>query len=87
MKIIGIRPGEKLHETMCPLDDSHLTLEFNDHYIIKPTITFTKSISYKTNKIREKGKQVKEGFQYSSETNKKFLSIKEIIKINKSSGF
>tara|TARA_A100001011_G_scaffold383194_1_gene454073 strand:+ start:1625 stop:2623 length:999 start_codon:yes stop_codon:yes gene_type:complete len=87
VKIIGIRPGEKLHETMCPLDDSHLTLEFNDHYIIKPTITFTKSISYKTNKIGEKGKQVKEGFQYSSETNKKFLSIKEIIKINKLSGF
>ncbi|MFW3328902.1 UDP-N-acetylglucosamine 4,6-dehydratase (inverting), partial [Aliarcobacter butzleri] len=40
-QIIGIRPGEKLHEIMCPADDSHLTLEFEDHYVIKPTIHFT----------------------------------------------
>ena len=40
-KIIGIRPGEKLHEIMCPADDSHLTLEFDDHFIIKPTIQFS----------------------------------------------
>src|SRR5476649_1542576 len=39
-QIIGIRPGEKLHEVMCPCDDSHLTLEFADHYVIKPTIQF-----------------------------------------------
>ena len=31
-RIVGIRPGEKLHEVMCPADDSHLTLEFADHY-------------------------------------------------------
>ena len=34
-KIIGIRPGEKLHEALCPADDSHLTLEFHDHYVIR----------------------------------------------------
>ena len=39
--IIGIRPGEKLHEIMCPADDSHLTLEFENHYVITPTIQFT----------------------------------------------
>ena len=39
-KIIGIRPGEKLHEVMCPADDSHLTVEFEDHYIILPAISF-----------------------------------------------
>src|SRR3984893_1679344 len=37
-KIIGIRPGEKLHEVMCPADDSHLTLQFDEHYVIKPPI-------------------------------------------------
>jgi UDP-N-acetylglucosamine 4,6-dehydratase len=37
INIIGIRPGEKLHEVMCPADDSHLTLEFRDHYVIRPT--------------------------------------------------
>ncbi|MBT6050164.1 MAG: UDP-N-acetylglucosamine 4,6-dehydratase (inverting), partial [Candidatus Scalindua sp.] len=40
IKIIGIRPGEKLHEIMCPADDSHLTIEFKDHFVIKPSITF-----------------------------------------------
>jgi len=39
-KILGIRPGEKLHEVMCPRDDSHLTVEFADHYVVKPTIRF-----------------------------------------------
>jgi len=39
-KIVGIRPGEKLHEVMCPRDDSHLTVEFADHYVVKPTIRF-----------------------------------------------
>ena len=33
---IGIRPGEKLHEIMCPADDSHLTLEFADHFVLRP---------------------------------------------------
>ncbi|HEX6590868.1 MAG TPA: UDP-N-acetylglucosamine 4,6-dehydratase (inverting), partial [Moraxellaceae bacterium] len=41
LEVIGIRPGEKLHEIMCPADDSHLTLEFSDHYVLRPTITFT----------------------------------------------
>src|SRR5205814_8658227 len=39
-RIIGIRPGEKLHEVMCPADDSHLTLDFPQHYVIKPAIQF-----------------------------------------------
>ena len=49
IKFIGIRPGEKLHEVMCPRDDSHLTLEFKDHYIIKPSISFTRKINYSKN--------------------------------------
>ena len=36
IKIIGIRPGEKIHEIMCPADDSHLTVEFDDHFVITP---------------------------------------------------
>ena len=39
-KIIGIRPGEKLHEVMCPVEAAHLTIEFPDHYVIRPTIEF-----------------------------------------------
>ena len=40
-KVIGIRQGEKMHEVMVPKDHSHLTLEFEDHYVIQPSIIFT----------------------------------------------
>ena len=40
-EVVGIRPGEKIHEIMCPADDSHLTVEFSDHFVISPSITFT----------------------------------------------
>jgi UDP-N-acetylglucosamine 4,6-dehydratase len=49
LKIIGIRPGEKMHETMCPSDDSHLTLEFSDHFVIKPTIQFSGNFDFSKN--------------------------------------
>ncbi len=78
-KIIGIRPGEKIHEIMCPSDDSHLTIEFKDHYVIKPTILFSnKKNNFYKNKLGELGKDVKEGFEYNSSNNPKFLSISEI---------
>ena len=57
-KIIGIRPGEKLHEIMCPADDSHLTLEFDDHYVITPTIQFVKTSDFAKNALGEVGKKV-----------------------------
>ena len=80
MKIIGIRPGEKLHEVMCPRDDSHLTLEFKDHFIIKPSISFTRNIDYSKNLLGEKGIKVKKDFEYNSLTNKEFLSKNNIRK-------
>ena len=82
-KIIGIRPGEKLHEIMCPSDDSHLTIEFKDHFVIKPTILFSdRPNNYLVNNIKEQGKLVKAGFEYNSYNNPKFLSINQILKIN-----
>ncbi|QOR62607.1 UDP-N-acetylglucosamine 4,6-dehydratase (inverting) [Sulfurovum sp. ST-21] len=73
-KIIGIRPGEKLHEIMCPADDSHLTLEFDDHYVIQPTITFAFKTSYLENRLGEQGKPVEQGFEYNSGNNTEWLS-------------
>lgn len=76
---IGIRPGEKLHETMCPRDDSHITLEFDDHFVIKPTINFFNvEMDYTKNRIGESGKPVPQGFRYNSGNNPHFLSIEEI---------
>jgi len=82
-KIIGIRPGEKLHEIMCPLDSYYLTLEFEDHYVIKPTINFTQEIDYNKNEIGEVGKPVAENFEYNSGTNPHFLTVQELREMNK----
>ncbi|TYT76307.1 UDP-N-acetylglucosamine 4,6-dehydratase (inverting) [Desulfobotulus mexicanus] len=78
-RIIGIRPGEKIHETMCPEDDSHLTLEFHDHYVIRPTIIFSnRNNIFDVNMLREEGQPVPENFAYNSGTNPHFLSVEEI---------
>ncbi len=82
-KIIGIRPGEKLHEIMCPADDSHLTFEFDDHFVIAPTITFTKRRDYDHNILGELGKKVVQGFEYNSGNNKEWLDKEELIKLIK----
>lgn len=83
-KMIGIRPGEKLHEIMCPADDSHLTLEFDDHYVICPTIIFTsRANDFATNKIGESGKHVERGFEYNSGNNPIYLNVDEIQEYNK----
>lgn len=77
-KIIGIRPGEKLHEIMCPSDDSHLTLKFSDHFVITPSIQFIGEINFRKNKLGEEGDFVEQGFEFHSGTNPHFLSIEEI---------
>jgi UDP-N-acetylglucosamine 4,6-dehydratase len=78
-KIIGIRPGEKLHELMCPKDDSHLTIEFDDHYVIKPGIRFLTSVDYTKNMTGQVGKWVEIGFEYSSDKNSWWLSGEELL--------
>lgn len=84
LKIIGIRPGEKLHEVMCPADDSHLTLEFNDHYVICPSIKFyNDDHNYSRNLIDEVGKAVEQGYEYHSGKNPHFLTPSEIIEFDK----
>lgn len=72
-KVIGIRPGEKMHEIMCPSDDSHLTIEFDDHFVIQPTIQFAFQADYSKNNIGESGKAVDMGFEYQSGTNNEWL--------------
>jgi UDP-N-acetylglucosamine 4,6-dehydratase len=79
VKLIGIRAGEKLHEIMCPKDDSHLTIEFADHFVISPSIMFTnKTNNFSKNLLGEVGAPVKQGFEYESGTNPHFLTVKEL---------
>ena len=83
-KIIGIRPGEKLHEKMCSINEAYLTLEFKDHYVIKPSINFfDNDIKYSKNAINETGVLVPKNFEYRSDANNNFLSVQEIKALNK----
>ncbi|MEO6947237.1 MAG: UDP-N-acetylglucosamine 4,6-dehydratase (inverting) [Nitrobacter sp.] len=77
--LIGIRPGEKLHEIMCPADVSHVTLEFGDHYVIRPSIKFhDRGYDYLENRLGETGAPVARGFSYNSGTNPVRYSVEQI---------
>jgi len=78
MNCIGIRPGEKLHEVMVPRDDAHLTLEFDQHFVIQPTIDFSQRADFSTSANGEKGKPVADGFEYESYSNPHYLTIDEL---------
>ena len=71
LKFIGMRPGEKLHEQMIGESDSFSTYEYKDHFKILPNISPGNLSKYVKN-----GKQVKEGFSYSSQNNNWWLSEK-----------
>ncbi len=77
-KLIGIRPGEKLHELMISRDDSLHTLEFADHYVITPSIRFIEGRDYALNNLGEAGTPTDEGFKYASDINTWFLTPDEI---------
>ena len=64
-KVIGIRPGEKIHETLFSKDESSNVLEFPDFFVIKPSITFNKIINYNVY-LNNKGKKVHQDFEYTS---------------------
>ena len=84
LKYVGIRAGEKLHEMMCPNESHYLTLDFKDHFVIFPSPEyFDKKVSFTKNLKGEKGYKVDTNFEYSSNTNEKFLSVKEIAVLNK----
>jgi UDP-N-acetylglucosamine 4,6-dehydratase/5-epimerase len=83
IKIVGIRPGEKLHEMMCPGDMSYHTFEFADHYVIAPAITFfNRSNDFSGNALHEQGKLVATDFEYASNTNPEFLSVEQMRQFN-----
>ena len=81
-EVIGIRPGEKLHEQMISAEDAYYTYEYPDHFKILPTINM-----WATDPARIKdGKRVAEGFEYSSDNNPEWMSdadLQEWIDINR----
>ncbi|WP_420936055.1 UDP-N-acetylglucosamine 4,6-dehydratase (inverting) [Alteromonas sp. A081] len=83
IKIVGIRPGEKLHEMMCPGDMAFHTFEYDDHFVIAPAIKFFhRSNDFTKNALNESGTPVEPGFKYVSDTNSHFLNLEEIASFN-----
>jgi UDP-N-acetylglucosamine 4,6-dehydratase/5-epimerase len=76
LKPVGIRPGEKLHEIMISSDDARSTVEYEDHYVVKP------AFKYFSRRFCDNGCQpVPEGFNYSSDSNTWWLGIEELKEI------
>jgi UDP-N-acetylglucosamine 4,6-dehydratase len=69
--IVGIRPGEKLHEVMLTEDDSRFTLDLGDRYLVKPQFPW-----WKQSKLA--GTPVPEGFRYSSDNNAEWLTASQL---------
>ncbi|HWL11571.1 MAG TPA: polysaccharide biosynthesis protein, partial [Ureibacillus sp.] len=72
IEVIGIRPGEKLHETMITEDDARRTVEFDTHYVIQPEFPWW------NDKYTSSGKPLQDGFSYVSNTNEHWLSVVEL---------
>ena len=75
-EVIGIRPGEKLHEQMIGSEDSPFTYEYDEHYKILPSIYSWESDPNRINN----GKKVEDGFMYTSDNNKEWMSKDELSK-------
>jgi FlaA1/EpsC-like NDP-sugar epimerase len=73
--VVGIRPGEKLHEEMITRNDSLNAVEFSDYYVILPTIPLWDEAKFAQ---KYGGKRCKKGFCYSSDTNDQWLSVEEL---------
>ena len=75
LEVVGIRPGEKLHEQMIGEEDSHYTFEYEEHYKILPAIN-----NWSTSSERIKnGVKVQEGFTYRSDNNKEWMTAQELM--------
>ncbi len=75
IEIVGIRPGEKLHEVMVPEDDARLTVELDDHYVIQPAFPWWDAEAFRGSRG---GKPCPDGFRYSSDTNAWWLTVDEL---------
>ena len=80
-QIIGIRAGEKLHEVMITSNDR--VIEFDDYYVITPTIKFSQDIDYTKNRLSKIGKDIGIGFEYSSNKNNQWLTKEQFFNMAK----
>jgi len=77
-EVVGIRPGEKLHEEMITSTDSLNTIEFDDYFVILPSTPLWDIEEFKKQSSKSLGKMCDFGFCYNSGTNDHFLNIDEL---------
>ena len=77
-RIVGIRPGEKLHEEMITSTDSMSTIEFDDYYVILPSYPLWTVDEFMQESSTSPGRRCEYGFEYNSGTNTEFLSVDQI---------
>ena len=75
IKVIGIRPGEKLHEALISEDEARHTVELEDMYVVQPAEAIWFGYSW-----QDKGKSLPEGYIYSSDNNSEWLDVEGIKK-------
>lgn len=73
IKEVGIREGEKLHEIMIPKDESRMTYEYDEHYIIYPHFNW-----WNSDNLLAGGQPIDVNFEYNSETNAEWLSVEDL---------
>jgi UDP-N-acetylglucosamine 4,6-dehydratase len=81
-RTVGIRPGEKLHEVMITEDDSRLTLELDDRYVIEPAFHWWERESY----LARGAKTVRDGFRFASDTNEDWLDEPRLMRLLEEAG-
>jgi UDP-N-acetylglucosamine 4,6-dehydratase len=74
LEVVGIRPGEKVHEVMIPADESRNTFEYDTHYVIAPAFHEWSAFDFRSNG----GRPAAEGFTYASNTNDHWLTFDEL---------
>lgn len=77
-RIVGIRPGEKLHEEMITSTDSMSTIEFDDYYVILPSYPLWDVEKFMRESSTSPGRRCEYGFEYNSGTNPDFLTVEQI---------
>lgn len=76
-KVVGIRPGEKLHEVMIPVDDGRQTIQYKDHFIITPALSYWQKDWH----AEKNGTPCPEGFYYGSDNNTEWVSDEQLIEM------
>jgi UDP-N-acetylglucosamine 4,6-dehydratase len=71
LRVVGIRPGEKLHEEMISVSDARSTVDIGDRYVIQPQLDIWP-------RERDEGTPVRDGFSFASDTNEQWLSVEEL---------